>query len=104
MKYDNAKIRFIQDQLETIEDEPYEILEKKKKNYLLTFALGKIKPNYKAVLEMKYIKGLTQKKIAESLQKTEGAIEQLLIRAKQALKNEISMLQNNYFKKGGIEI
>ena len=102
MKYDNAKIRFLQDHLETIDDEPFEILEKKEKYFLFVCALDNIKSNYRDVITMKYFKGISQKEIAKSLEKTEGAVEQLLIRAKQAIKNEITILQNNYFKKGGI--
>lgn len=100
-EYDKKRIRLLLNEQILIENEPYELLEKKEKGFLIMWALDKIKPQYKIVFEMKYIKGLSQKKIANTLQKTEGAVEQLLIRAKNAIRNELSILHDNYFQKGG---
>ena len=100
-EYDRKKIRMLINEQILIENEPYELLEKKEKGFLITLALDKIRPQYKTIFEMKYTKGFSQKEIADSLQKTEGAVEQLLIRAKKAIRNELSVLHDNYFQKGG---
>ncbi|MBN2534122.1 MAG: RNA polymerase sigma factor [Spirochaetales bacterium] len=102
-KYDKEKIRLFINEKICINYETQELLEKKEKNLLITLALERIKSGYKKAIEMKYINGYSQKEIAKKLNKTEGAVEQLLNRAKKAMRNEISTLHDNYFKKGGIK-
>lgn len=100
--YDNRKIHLLKNEIQITDNEPHELLIEKQKYFLISIALKKIRPIYRRVFEMKYMKELSQKEIAKALDKTEGAVEQLLIRAKKAIKKEISIAHDNFLKKGGI--
>ena len=66
---------------------------------LLHDALGRLKPAYREILEMKYFAGMSEKDIASRIGKSIGAAEGLLFRARQALKKEMGS-HAEYFREG----
>ena len=59
---------------------------------LFDLAMDRIKPDYKKILKMKYIEKKSQLKIAEVLDKKIVAVQGILYRARESLKNELSKL------------
>ena len=56
---------------------------------MLDLAMENIKPQYKKILELKYIEKRSQKEIAKLLNKSRSSIENLIYRARVKLKQEI---------------
>lgn len=70
------------------EDTANEIIEKEK-ILTLNIALSNIKPEYSKILKMKYLEGKSQKEISTHMNKSVGAVEGLLFRARESLKKEL---------------
>ena len=73
-KYNNKKLQILKTEIKIAKNEPLDLLIEKQKYFIIALALKRIKPIYKTVFEMKYMKGFTQKEIAKTLAKTGGAV------------------------------
>lgn len=51
--------------------------------------LDRLKPEYRQIVEMRWIHNLSYKEMADALQVTEGSIRQKLFRAREAIKNKL---------------
>ena len=67
-------------------------LETKEQVIILNMALESIKPKYSEIIKLKYNDHKSQKEIAKILNKTESAVENLLFKARKALKVKIEEL------------
>jgi RNA polymerase sigma factor (sigma-70 family) len=66
------------------------------KAVLLDLALNAINPDYKRILELKIFEKKKIKEIASLLQRTEKAIENMIFRAKKALKKEMKTYAHHF--------
>ncbi|HNX59350.1 MAG TPA: RNA polymerase sigma factor [Spirochaetota bacterium] len=69
-----------------------ELLDREKK-ILINTAIEDLSDEYRKILSLKYFENRSQREIAEIMEKSEGAVESMLFRARQALKN---ILKNDY--------
>lgn len=68
---------------------PYEHLENKEYAKIIAETLDSMKDKYKTVFVLKYMEGMSQKEIAEILEISEKAVEGILSRAKNILKENL---------------
>jgi RNA polymerase sigma-70 factor (ECF subfamily) len=81
------------------ESEPADVLEElheKEQVSLLYMAMEKIKPLYKDLLRMRCWQGLKVKEIAGKTGKTPKAVENMLFRAKESLKKQITNISRGF--------
>ena len=97
-RQENKIIDFKRETLGEREVELNERMEKDYRFYLIRNAMERIKPDYRTMMKMKYVEGLTAKQISRQTGKSEGAVELLIHRAKKKLKKEIHRLDQSYFK------
>ncbi len=57
--------------------------------------VGKIKPDYRRILEMRWVRQMTYKEMADELQVTEGMVRQKLYRAREAVRDKIKQEWGN---------
>jgi RNA polymerase sigma-70 factor, ECF subfamily len=62
---------------------------------LTKIAMDIIKPQFKEVINLKYNDHMSQKEIAEKMDKSVSAVENLLFKARNALKKELKKLMRN---------
>jgi DNA-directed RNA polymerase specialized sigma24 family protein len=65
------------------------------KAVLLDLALNNINPDYKRIIELKIFKRKKIRELAVQLQRTEKAVENMIFRAKAALKKEMKKLSHH---------
>ena len=76
----------------TFNDEIIEEMHIQQKEFLLNSAMESIPVQYKQVLLLKYIEEKSQKEIAKLINNTVSSVENLLFKARKALKREISKI------------
>jgi RNA polymerase sigma-70 factor (ECF subfamily) len=94
-KKNENNVEFIND-ISFSEDNTIEEVLKKEKLLMVNIAMDSLKPNFKKVLDLKYIKEKSQKEIAKILNKTESSIENMLYRARESLKKELLKLSKDF--------
>lgn len=94
-KKSENNVEFIND-ISFSEDSTIEELLKKEKLLMINIAMDSLKPDFKKVLEFKYIKEMSQKEIADKLNKTESSIENMLFRARETLKKKLLNLSKDF--------
>ncbi len=63
--------------------------------YILQLAMDNLKPEWRTIIKMKYVEGLSQEEISLKIGKNIKAVEGLLFRARERLKIEAGLLQRN---------
>lgn len=71
-------------------------IQDKKKTVLLNLAIKNLKHTYAQILQMKYYEGLSINEIAEKTDKTASSVQNIMFRAKEALKKEIRKISRGY--------
>lgn len=66
------------------------------KKLMLNIALDKIKPIYKDILVLMYIEERSRKEISQTFNKSLSSIENLLYRAREALKKELKKISKDF--------
>lgn len=94
-KKDENNVEFLND-ISASEDNIIEELLDKEKLLMTNIAMDSIKPEFKEILELKYINDMSQKEIAKKLNKSVSAIENMLYRAREALKNELLKISKDF--------
>lgn len=71
------------------EQTPYQHLENKEYAQIISDSLDSMKDKYKTVFVLKYMEGLSQREIATIMESSEKAVEGILSRSKQILKEKL---------------
>ena len=84
---DYPEVRAALESLASIDDTPAESFERRELARMVRVALDHLPIHYGNVLDLKYIRGLSVREIAERLETTNKAVESTLTRARQAFRD-----------------
>ena len=90
-KYRNKDIESEEEISDDLHSKDY-VKEQNEKAILVNMAMENIRPEYKNILNLKYIEDKSQKEISAIYGKSESSIESLLFRARDALKKEMKKM------------
>lgn len=94
-KKNENNVEFLND-ISISEDNIVEDIINKEKLLMTNVAMDSLKPEFKEVLKLKYIKDMSQKEIADKLNKSVSSVENMLFRARETLKNELLKISKDF--------